>query len=49
MPIWVHFWIKHEGQPPVAGGFLRCDTDAEAEAFVQQCENRNIAYAMRNY
>lgn len=40
----VFFWIKDEGQPPVAGGFLRCDTDAEREAFIAQCVERGIAY-----
>lgn len=41
---YVYFWIKAEGQPPVAGGFLRCDSQTELDAFVAQCVERDIAH-----
>jgi hypothetical protein len=45
MLIWyVYFYIKDEGQPPVAAGFLRCDSPTELQAFLLTLHVNDIAH-----
>lgn len=41
---YVYFWSKTPGQPPNAGGFLRCDSVKELDEFVEQCQRLSLSY-----
>lgn len=48
MTVWyVYFRVGEPNKPADAGGFLRCDTQAELDEFIEQCTTREITFHVK--